>query len=112
MWRCSLYVEDIDVGEEGPRVVVSGLVKFKSVQEMLGARVVVVANMKPTALRGIRSHAMLLCASSPDGSRVCQPSSPVTLLDWLYQTLPIKPPANLLTRHAVVCHPSSFPFDI
>jgi len=66
----SLYVEDIDVGEETPRVVVSGLVKFKSVEQMLGARVVVVANMKPTALRGVRSHAMLLCASSPDGSKV------------------------------------------
>lgn len=75
LWRCSLYVEDIDVGEETPRVVVSGLVKFKSVEQMLGARVVVVANMKPTALRGVRSHAMLLCASSPDGSKVCRPGS-------------------------------------
>ena len=58
------------MGEGAPRVVVSGLVKFKSRGEMLGARVVVVANMKPTALRGVRSHAMLLCASSSDGSKV------------------------------------------
>ncbi len=64
-----MYVEDIEVGEAAPRVVVSGLVRFKSREEMLGARVVVVANIKPTALRGIRSHAMLLCASSPDGSK-------------------------------------------
>lgn len=75
----SLYVEDIDVGEEAPRVVVSGLVKYKSTGEMLGARVVVVANMKPTALRGVRSHAMLLCASSSDGSKV----RPCKLLKWL-----------------------------
>jgi tRNA-binding EMAP/Myf-like protein len=30
----SLYVEEIDVGEEAPRTVVSGLVKFIPLEEM------------------------------------------------------------------------------
>lgn len=30
----SLYVEEIDLGEESPRVVVSGLVKFVPIEEM------------------------------------------------------------------------------
>ena len=37
---------------------------------MLGARVVIVANMKPANMRGIKSHAMVLCASSADGTQV------------------------------------------
>lgn len=37
---------------------------------MLGARVVIVANMKPANMRGIKSHAMVLCASSSDGTQV------------------------------------------
>lgn len=37
---------------------------------MLGARVVIVANMKPANMRGIKSQAMVLCASTPDGAKV------------------------------------------
>ncbi|GJN89229.1 hypothetical protein Rhopal_002208-T1 [Rhodotorula paludigena] len=47
----SLYVEKIDIGEAEPRTVVSGLVKYKTLDEM----------------RGIKSFAMVLCATSPDG---------------------------------------------
>lgn len=39
-------------------------------EEMLGARVVIVANMKPANMRGIKSHAMVLCASTQDGTKV------------------------------------------
>lgn len=39
-------------------------------EEMLGARVVIVANMKPANMRGIKSHAMVLCASTADGAKV------------------------------------------
>ena len=67
---CSLYVEQIDVGEAEPRQVVSGLVKFMTEAQMRGQRVVVVANMKPANMRGVKSHAMVLCATSADGSKV------------------------------------------
>lgn len=56
----SLYVETIDVGTArgGERVIVSGLVKYIPITEMLGANVVIVANLKPAALRGVTSHGM------------------------------------------------------
>ena len=30
----SLYVEQVDVGEEAPRTIISGLVKFVPIEEM------------------------------------------------------------------------------
>lgn len=62
-----LYVEKIDLGEaDGPRTIVSGLVKYVTEEEMLNRDVVVLANLKPRALKGIMSHGMLLCASNED----------------------------------------------
>jgi len=63
-----LYVEKIDLGEGTPRQVVSGLVKFIPFEQMGGRRVVVVANMKPTKLKGVESQAMVLCGKAADGS--------------------------------------------
>lgn len=63
----SLYVEDIMCGEEAPRVVVSGLVKHIPEAEMQQRLVVVVANLKPANLKGIKSHAMVLAATGADG---------------------------------------------
>mmetsp|Transcript_27877 Transcript_27877/g.68544 ORF Transcript_27877/g.68544 Transcript_27877/m.68544 type:complete len:905 (-) Transcript_27877:84-2798(-) len=63
-----LYVESIDIGEaSGPRQVVSGLVDHIREDAMLGARVVVVANMKPSKMRGVESQAMVLCGTGTDG---------------------------------------------
>lgn len=66
----SLYIEEIEVGEEAPRTVVSGLVKFIPEDEMQKKLVVLVCNMKPVNMRGTKSHAMVLAATSPDGSKV------------------------------------------
>lgn len=62
----SLYVEKIDVGEEKPRTVVSGLVKWVPIEEMQNRLVVVMCNLKPAKMRGILSEGMLMCASTPD----------------------------------------------
>lgn len=59
----SLYVEKIDVGEEKPRTVVSGLVNFIPIEEMQNRLVVVLCNLKPAKMRGIESQGMVLCAS-------------------------------------------------
>jgi len=50
--------------------VVSGLRKYMPVEALSGRRVVLVANMKPAAMRGVKSQAMVLAATSPDGERV------------------------------------------
>lgn len=38
-----------------------------SEDEIRGATVVVICNLKPVTMRGVKSFAMLLCASSKDG---------------------------------------------
>ncbi|GAA5846051.1 hypothetical protein JCM9279_004770 [Rhodotorula babjevae] len=63
----SLYVEKIDVGEAEPRTILSGLVKYKTLEQMQGAMVITVCNLKPVSMRGIKSFGMLLCATSPEG---------------------------------------------
>ncbi|GAA5963069.1 hypothetical protein JCM3765_001757 [Sporobolomyces pararoseus] len=63
----SLYVETIDIGEPEPRTVVSGLVKYMTLDQMRGSTLITVCNLKPVAMRGVKSFAMVLCATSPDG---------------------------------------------
>jgi len=65
-----LYCEEIDVGEEEPRQIASGLRDHYTVDDLVGRRVCVLANLKTRKLRGFPSHGMVLCASSDDGSKV------------------------------------------
>ncbi|KAF7299042.1 hypothetical protein MIND_00852500 [Mycena indigotica] len=66
-----LYVEQIDLGEEtGPRTVVSGLVNYIPIEQMRDKYLVAVAtqcNLKPASMRGVKSFAMVLCATSKEG---------------------------------------------
>ncbi len=66
----ALYVEKVDLGEPEPRTVVSGLVKYMSIEQMENKLVVLLCNLKPAKMRGIESQAMVLCATSSDGNRV------------------------------------------
>lgn len=66
----SLYIEHIDLGEEQPRQVVSGLVKYVSQDQMTNAAVLVITNLKPAAMRGVMSYGMVLAASNADRSQV------------------------------------------
>ena len=52
---------------EPERTVVSGIAKFYTPEEMVGKQVVVVSNLRPAKLRGIRSEGMILCASDAQG---------------------------------------------
>jgi len=66
----SLYVEKIDLGEAAPRQIVSGLVKFIPLETMIGHRVLVLCNLKPSNLKSVRSEGMVLCASNADHTQV------------------------------------------
>jgi aminoacyl tRNA synthase complex-interacting multifunctional protein 1 len=64
----SLYIEQIDLGEEtGPRTVVSGLVNYIPIEEMRDKYLVCICNLKPANMRGVKSFAMVLAATSKDG---------------------------------------------
>ena len=70
----SLYVSTIDVGdEEGPRTVCSGLVKHFPLEAMQERYVVVVCNLKPVNMRGIKSTAMVLCGSNEEKVEFVEP---------------------------------------
>jgi tyrosyl-tRNA synthetase len=66
----SLYVEEIDIGEGKNRTVVSGLVKYMQPEDLQGKLVVLLCNLKPAALRGVTSEAMVLAASNADHTAV------------------------------------------
>jgi methionyl-tRNA synthetase len=59
-----LYVMKVDVGEE--RQIIAGLKRFYSADELRGRKVVVVSNLKPAKLRGLKSEGMLLAADDED----------------------------------------------
>ena len=52
------------------RVVVSGIAKFYTPEEMVGKKVVLLANLAPRKIRGVESHGMLLCAANADDSKL------------------------------------------
>ena len=64
-----LLMSTLKVGDS-ERVVVSGIAKFYTPEEMVGKKVVLLANLAPRKIRGIESHGMLLCAASADDSRL------------------------------------------
>jgi methionyl-tRNA synthetase len=75
----ALYVEEVALGDGGEgggeggagggettRQVVSGLARHLPLEQFEGRRVVALCNLKPAAVRGQMSHAMVLCASVKD----------------------------------------------
>ena len=57
-----LYIETIDAGDPEPRTIVSGLVPYYEEEDLLGKNIILVYNLKPAKLRGVKSQGMLLAA--------------------------------------------------
>jgi len=54
----------IDLGEETPRQVVAGIALKYKPEEMVGKRMIVLANLEPRKIRGIESRGMILAATA------------------------------------------------
>lgn len=65
-----LYCEEVDVGEEVPRKIASGLRPFYKLEDMQNRSVLVLCNLKARNLVGFPSHGMVLCASNADHTKV------------------------------------------
>lgn len=52
---------ELDLGTE-KRTIVSGIAQFYEPDELVGKRIVIVANLKPARIRGVDSRGMLLAA--------------------------------------------------
>jgi len=55
----------VDIGTE-KRQVVSGIAKFYKPEDLIGKKIILVANLKTAKLRGVESNGMILAASSKD----------------------------------------------
>jgi len=72
-----LYCEEIDVGEDEPRMVASGLKPYLKTEDMEGRLVLVLCNLKSRKMVGFPSHGMVLCASNSDHTDVRLVNPPV-----------------------------------
>mmetsp|Transcript_14029 Transcript_14029/g.21298 ORF Transcript_14029/g.21298 Transcript_14029/m.21298 type:complete len:874 (-) Transcript_14029:607-3228(-) len=72
-----LYCEEIDIGEEEPRQIASGLRPYMSADEMEGRLVLVLCNLKARKMLGFPSHGMVLCASNADHTEVKLVNPPI-----------------------------------
>jgi len=65
----TLYMLHLDLGKLGKRVIVAGMRPYYSKEEMNGKNIIIVSNLKPATIRGIKSNGMLLAAE--DGKGTC-----------------------------------------
>lgn len=56
----------VDVGESQPREIVAGLAPRFQPEELVGLTVVVVANLEPATIRGVKSQGMVLAAGEQE----------------------------------------------
>ena len=62
-----LLCSQLDDGMGG-RQVVSGIAQWYSPEDLIGKKVILVANLKPAVLCGVESNGMICCSDMPDGS--------------------------------------------
>ncbi|HMF56179.1 MAG TPA: methionine--tRNA ligase subunit beta, partial [Pyrinomonadaceae bacterium] len=53
----------VDVGEENPRQILAGIAEHYDPEQLIGRKIIIVANLKPRKLRGFESQGMVLAAS-------------------------------------------------
>jgi methionyl-tRNA synthetase len=56
----------VEVGEERPRSIVAGIAAKYAPEDLIGKKIVIVANLKPRKLRGVMSEGMLLAATGSE----------------------------------------------
>jgi methionyl-tRNA synthetase len=57
----------VDLGEPEPRTIVAGIALAYKPENLIGRKVVIVANLQPRKLRGLTSQGMIVAASTEDG---------------------------------------------
>jgi methionyl-tRNA synthetase len=59
---------EVDLGYER-RQILSGIAEWYTPEELIGRKIVVIANLAPRKMRGLESHGMLLAASSGEDGK-------------------------------------------
>ncbi|KAG7215156.1 hypothetical protein INR49_006902 [Caranx melampygus] len=85
----TMSIQEVDVGENSPRTVVSKLGGKTNLEELQGGLAVLLCNVKACKMRGVVSQARLLCCATPDDHvellavpTGCAPGDRVTFLNY------------------------------
>ena len=73
-----LYLMQVDTGKD-VRQVVAGIRKAYTPEQLVGRRVILVANLEPAVIRGETSNGMVLAASDETGMSLLTPDKDIAL---------------------------------
>ena len=73
-----LYLLRVDTGKD-VRQIVAGIRKAYTPEQLIGRRVILVANLEPAVIRGETSNGMLLAASDANGMALLAPDKDIAL---------------------------------
>lgn len=65
----------IDLGEE--RQIVAGIAQNYTPEDLVGKKIIVIANLEPATIRGVESNGMLLAASDDEGLALLIPDKEI-----------------------------------
>jgi methionyl-tRNA synthetase len=79
-----LYVIEVDIGGPSPRTVVAGLRPSYTTEQLVGRRVILLANLAPRTIRRMTSQGMILAAESGDRAVLIAPPESTTVGTFLW----------------------------
>ncbi len=68
---------EVDLGEERPRQILSGIAEHVSPSEIIGRQLLFIANLEPRVIRGLVSSGMLLATGEGDHFAMISPTKTV-----------------------------------
>jgi len=69
-----LYILSVDLGEEKPRQILSGIREYVQAEDLLGKQFPFVTNLAPRMLRGYESQGMILAGSEGETLALLNPT--------------------------------------
>ncbi len=84
-----LYIMTVSLGNLGERRIVAGIKPWYKKEELQGKKIVLVANLKPAVIRGVRSQGMLLAADDGKPSLLIANDEPGSLI--FFEGMEIEP---------------------
>lgn len=67
----------VDVGEETPRQIISGIRMYFTPEELVGTQCTFLVNLEPKVIRGFESQGMILAVRSGEELALLRPTIPV-----------------------------------
>lgn len=63
----------VDIGEEEPRTIVSGIAHMREPEDLVGLQVPYITNLAPRTIKGVESNGMLLAVGEGDTFALLHP---------------------------------------